>query len=346
VLVEASFEGIIIYDTEMIVDVNQKLLRLFGDDRSEIINKDGLYFVVPEYRDAVTKYIYTGDEQPYEAKGMRKDGSIFPIELQAKAMPYQGREVRVVAVRDITWRKQAEEMLQQAHKELAAKAAELEEMSLTDPLTGMRNRRYLSSVIDKIIAKTHRDYNQRFGVRKGARPVNPDIAFLMLDLDHFKSVNDTYGHEAGDRVLIQLRNILEQVCRETDILVRWGGEEFLIVSRYTNREYVQTITERVREKIEEHPFDIGNHRLIHLTCSIGAASYPFVPEHPNWVNWEQDVAIADKALYMAKISGRNAWVNIMGTETTKPDKLLQRIQYEIESLIESGEIKVAISFLT
>jgi two-component system cell cycle response regulator len=344
-LVEASFEGIIIYDNDRIVDLNQKLLKLFGYERSEILSLDGLPFVTSECRDAVANYIYTGDEQPYEATGIRKDGSSFPIELQARAMPYQGHEVRVVAVRDITWRKQAEEMLRQAHRDLAAKAAELEEMSLTDPLTGMRNRRYLTNVIDTVVAKVHRDYNQRHVISGDGRPVNPDIAFLMLDLDHFKSVNDTYGHEAGDRALIQLRHILDQACRETDILVRWGGEEFLIVSRYTNREYVQTITERIRERVEEYAFDIGDRRTLHLTCSIGATSYPFLPDHPDWVNWEQTVAIADKALYMAKISGRNAWVNIIGTETTRPEKLLPRIQYEIEALVEAGELRVAVSFL-
>jgi diguanylate cyclase (GGDEF)-like protein len=219
----------------------------------------------------------------------------------------------------------------------------LEEASLTDPLTGMRNRRYLLKFIHADIAKVHRDYTDKRLGRFDPLRLNSDIAFLLLDLDHFKSVNDTYGHEAGDRVLKQMREILEKFCRKTDILIRWGGEEFLIEGRHSNRRYIQTIAERIQKAVQEHPFDIGGNRTVHLTCSLGFASYPFLPSHPDSLTWEQVIGLADRGLYAAKMSGRNAYVGIVSTETTSHEKLFQHLQENMTDLINSGELTVVTS---
>jgi PAS domain S-box-containing protein len=116
-LSEATFEGILIHDAGRVIDGNQTLERMFGYQRSEVIGKNLVEFFTPEFRDKVLKWMRTKDENPYEAEGTRNDGSLFPLEVQGKTMPYQGREVRVVAIRDLTWRKAMEEEKARLQKE-------------------------------------------------------------------------------------------------------------------------------------------------------------------------------------------------------------------------------------
>ena len=107
-LSEATFEGIVIHDNGQILEVNQAMEKMFGYSRTDVFGKDVLEFINPEYHQVVTAHIQTRDETPYEVEGIRQDGSIFPIEVQAKILPYQGRDVRITAVRDLTWRKNME----------------------------------------------------------------------------------------------------------------------------------------------------------------------------------------------------------------------------------------------
>jgi len=116
-LSEATFEGILIHDGGEIIDGNEALENMFGYKRAEMVRKNILAFVSPAFRDMVLKAMHSKDESPYEAEGIRKDGSLFPIEIQAKTMPYQERDVRVVAIRDLTWRKAMEEEKAQLQKE-------------------------------------------------------------------------------------------------------------------------------------------------------------------------------------------------------------------------------------
>ena len=118
-------------------------------------------------------------------------------------------------------------------KTLRETQAQLEDASITDALTGLRNRRFLLQHIERDVAMILRHHDNRPG--DGAAPAgsNMDLVFFMVDLDHFKSVNDTYGHSAGDMVLVQMRERLQEVFRESDYLIRWGGEEFLLIARTT-----------------------------------------------------------------------------------------------------------------
>jgi PAS domain S-box-containing protein len=116
-LSEATFEGILIHDEGRIIDGNQTLEKMFGYQRSDVIGKNVLEFITPEFRDNVKKWMSTKDENPYEAEGIMNDGSFFPLEVQGKTMPYQGRNVRVVAIRDLTWRKAMEEEKARLQKE-------------------------------------------------------------------------------------------------------------------------------------------------------------------------------------------------------------------------------------
>jgi PAS domain S-box-containing protein len=112
-LAEATFEGILIHDEGHILEVNQVIEKMFGYYRDEVLGKNALEFVTPEFREIVSEHIRTKDEHAYEAEGVRKDGSIFPVEIQAKAMPYEGRKVRVAAIRDLSWQRAMEEEKQQ-----------------------------------------------------------------------------------------------------------------------------------------------------------------------------------------------------------------------------------------
>ncbi len=160
----------------------------------------------------------------------------------------------------------------------------------TDELTGLVNRRAVLKVIQREIERAMRTQ----------RP----IAFLMYDLDHFKSVNDTYGHTAGDSVLQGIAHIALATFRKIDTVGRLGGEEFLVVLPECNREEAKVAAERLRRAVAANKFVSGHHR-IEITISIGV----FVPKAVNHTFTIQNVLDAtDKALYAAKNGGRNCVV--------------------------------------
>jgi diguanylate cyclase (GGDEF)-like protein len=229
--------------------------------------------------------------------------------------------------------------LAQRNHELQLANGMLEEASLTDSLTGLKNRRYLMTEIDKDIALTERYYVSLEREGKPRSPLQPDFLFLMIDLDGLKGINDTYGHMAGDMALLQMRDILKQVCRKSDTIIRWGGDEFLIVGRSLDLHSAERLAERIRDAVDEHPFELGIGEPMSLSCSVGFAQYPFLPGAPTLIGWEQVVTIADRALYMAKRSGRNAWVAIFGNERTPADDLVQQINDQTKELVEQGVLE-------
>ena len=166
------------------------------------------------------------------------------------------------------------EELADRNRELEGFNEKLEEASLTDSLTGSWNRRYLLQQIPTDVAEIDRHLKlEKDGKEDPAK--GKSLLFLMFDLDGFKELNDTYGHAAGDRVLIQVRKMFLEVCRQSDIIVRWGGDEFLLVGKNTDPVSAENLAERIRTAIEGTPFDIGLDQKFHLSCSIGFAFYPF-----------------------------------------------------------------------
>lgn len=198
----------------------------------------------------------------------------------------------------------------QLTRELESSNRSLQEQSMTDPLTGLRNRRYVYSTIDKDVAAATRAHS----VRAEGRPVpnNSDLVFVMVDVDHFKRVNDTHGHPAGDAVLTQMAEILKGATRGSDAVIRWGGEEFLVVARHANREDAATLAERIRSNVARHPFHIPSGQALSLTCSVGFCAFPVSVDEP--LGWEQAVQLADQCLYLAKGQGRNRWRGHAGLE--------------------------------
>ena len=161
------------------------------------------------------------------------------------------------------------------------------ELSLKDPLTGLSNRRHFRAMLDRTIDMV-------------ARTGDPAL-LLMVDIDHFKKVNDTYGHLAGDRVLQTVGRTLLKCVRPMDTVARYGGEEFAIVLPNCHNYFGGTIAERIRQTLQDLPVDIGQNQEIRITASIGGA---YAPE---WVRstaqlWTER---ADVQLYRAKTEGRN-----------------------------------------
>ncbi|MBL0729888.1 diguanylate cyclase [Piscinibacter sp. HJYY11] len=193
----------------------------------------------------------------------------------------------------------------------------IEEASLTDPLTGLRNRRFLEQQLDADISLCHRRYHEWLKAPEAPLPLDADMAFFLVDIDHFKSLNDTYGHAAGDKVLAEMRGRLQDIFRESDYLVRWGGEEFLVVARETNRAEAERLAERIRVSVGGRPFELAPGVAVTKTCSVGFACLPFLPRDPEALNWLKIVEIADHALYMAKRDGRDRWFGLLANPSTR-----------------------------
>ncbi len=164
--------------------------------------------------------------------------------------------------------------------------AELQSMALTDPLTGLRNRRFLSEHLQDLLPV--------------ARRYKEPLCCTMVDIDHFKQVNDTYGHPVGDEVLLTLAKLMKSSLREADIVGRYGGEEFIIVSPRTDLKAGHLVTERLRKTVENTTFSTAKGDLS-ITISVGFAVYdPANPESAYDL-----IERADTALYAAKNAGRN-----------------------------------------
>ncbi len=222
---------------------------------------------------------------------------------------------------------------------LEHKSRVLEQSSLTDPLTGLRNRRFLAEHIDTAIAASLRRAQDALP----ARTADTDNLFLLVDADHFKAINDNHGHAAGDAVLVEFAARLRAATRESDLLVRWGGEEFLVVARDTDRAHAEELAERVRAAIADKPFVLDDGRRLAVSCSIGLAAMPLVVADPRALAWPEVVELADLALLEAKRSGRNAWVVLHATASTRPQGLLQRVQPSLRNAVAAGELRAVVS---
>lgn len=206
-----------------------------------------------------------------------------------------------------------EEAVAERSEALARANKELEEMSLTDPLTAARNRRFFQATIASDVSQAIRAYSSP-DPTKSRR--NRDIVFYLIDADHFKEINDRFGHDAGDQMLIDLTVRISSAIRYSDVLVRWGGEEFLVVSRFCERKEAATLAARVLSAVAGEPFKIkGAGISLHRTVSIGWAAFPWNVNSPVDLGYEEVLAIADRAMYKAKNAGRNQAIGALPPES-------------------------------
>jgi len=222
--------------------------------------------------------------------------------------------------------------LEEKNIELNQALVSLEKLSLTDQLTGIHNRHFVNKFIDQELSNLQREYFDNKNIKL------PVFGFIMVDADHFKSVNDTYGHDAGDQVLIQLAEILMKTCRGNDWVVRWGGEEFLIVTKFSTRKDVQKLAERIRINIKKHEFVIAKGKSIRKTCSMGISSFPFLKSNSDALTWEQTLNIADCALYAAKNNGRNAWVSLFEKNIEDVELFYESVVNDLSLMIKSKQV--------
>lgn len=223
--------------------------------------------------------------------------------------------------------------LEVANRQLETTNLTLADMSVTDPLTGARNRRYLLQKMEQEAVRVRRS------TREG-----DDVVFVLVDIDRFKTLNDRFGHATGDHVLKQFHRVLLSAVRDSDTIVRWGGEEFLIVARRISRDEATLLVDRVLQMVRDMVFESSDgSRHIRLTCSIGFAAFPFVPWDRGLFTWEQVVDIADHCLYAVKRSGRDGWVGLAAARGLRADSFLSRMRDDVQALASSDEVTVMTS---
>ncbi len=259
--------------------VNQAFCRICGYSWEELLSLTVEDITHPDDThsyESIQQRLKNGEIDTYELEKryIHKNRDIVWVQLTASLLrDDDGKPQRIIKqVQDITRRKQLEQ--------------ELERQAHTDYLTGLANRRHFLDLAGHEVA-----HIRRYG---------GNLSVAMLDLDHFKNINDTYGHQVGDQVLKELASICHRILREVDIVGRIGGEEFAVLFPETDGSEAYEIVERLREAIAANGIRLENGQSLHFTASIGIAS--FVDKD---ASIETLLSRADKALYEAKTSGRN-----------------------------------------
>jgi len=221
----------------------------------------------------------------------------------------------------------------------------LKEASWTDSLTGLKNRRYLDEFIEtevaQVLRRTH-EIEIDSNIDVTTFDITPSLSFMMIDLDGFKLINDTYGHHAGDEALIQVTSIIKRCCRKSDTIIRWGGDEFMIIGSGTAGKSVEKLAERIRKGLVDHQYQLGGGNIGRLSGSIGFALYPFSVLTPNEITWEQVAGIADRGAYAVKENGRNAWVGIKGAKNITSAECSQ-IKHNLDILVKNERVFITSS---
>ncbi|WP_374583368.1 diguanylate cyclase [Pseudoduganella sp.] len=219
--------------------------------------------------------------------------------------------------------------VRQANAQLEVKNLELKAQSSLDPLTSLYNRRHFQEYM-----RTHNQVE-----RRGANGEDIVGALFLMDVDHFKHVNDTYGHAAGDAVLKMIAESLRVALRETDMIVRWGGEEFLAFLPAIPRNGVDEIARRILGCISSQPVPFQDH-LIHVNVSVGFAPFPLAPGGTP-LPWERAVNLVDMALYLAKAHGRNRAYGVRGFENFEQTSM-EAIEQNLEQAWRAGYVDLTL----
>ncbi len=283
-LAEQSLVGIAVVEAGGFLFANPLFAEVFGYSQTELKALPLLATVSDEDAELFGEHLSKClADEPHESllsyKGRKKDGTIIELELSVSRMRTSERDESLTfVVKDVTASKQAE-------REVRALTDRLAELAVRDPLTGLYNRRFMEASLEReVVAATRND---------------APLSVVICDIDHFKAVNDTYGHQAGDEVLQAFASMLKQQCRKSDIACRYGGEEFLVVFPGMQMSMAAEWAERARAAVAEAEIETGGGTL-RITASFGVAGYP-----ANGESWHEVVAASDAALYSAKTGGRD-----------------------------------------
>ena len=251
---------------------NRRAAAMFDVPLQEIVGREApQHWVNLSERGRYLEHVFRyGRMDDFETEMRSANGRTFWARLSGQRLRFGGDDALLAAIVDVTVQRQTHEVLV--------------EQATHDQLTGLFNRRHVEDVLRKELDRAQRH----------ARP----LAVAMLDADHFKNINDTYGHQTGDEVLRAISDRCRRTLRSNDVLGRYGGEEFLIVFPETNLEEAGAVAERLRVAVAESPIQVGDNALA-VTVSIGVASFAAGQD------LEKLFERADSALYAAKQDGRN-----------------------------------------
>ncbi|ARU61104.1 hypothetical protein CBW65_08525 [Tumebacillus avium] len=318
-LSNATFEGIVLTDQGQIVEINQTLCTMFGYEcEREMTGMSAFLLAASESRDLLIENLYSLSNSMLEIVAQRKDGTKFSAELVGTSCMYQGREVRVTAIRDISERKRTQEIINH--------------MALHDTLTGLPNRALFTQHLHEVLEQ--------------AKVSGQQLAVFFLDLDRFKIINDTLGHARGDKLLKAVATRLSRFAGEKGVVARMSGDEFvMLISDFADAAEIEAVAEKVLEKLEQ-PYKIHDYEL-HATASIGVALFPQDGDDPQML-----IKNAETALFRIKDKGSNTYslyapaMNMKGIERLQLENGLRHalerdefvLYYQPRINIETGQI--------
>jgi diguanylate cyclase (GGDEF)-like protein/PAS domain S-box-containing protein len=268
---EAAQAGVAFHDNGIITDCNEAIAKLSGFGVAELIGSSVIQYVAPERREEALENVRRGYELPYESEIIAKDGTRIPVEFEGREMPFEGKVYRLSIIRDIRRRKRSQ--------------ARIDFLAHHDLLTGLPNRALLNDRLDFILGT--------------ARRRGKHAALLFIDLDNFKVINDSLGHDAGDALLKIIAERIPKVLRSVDVVSRHGGDEFLVVlPDLEGGDGAVQVAEKLLATITE-PMEIEG-QSISVSPSIGISVFPRDGTSPREL-----IKNADAAMYLAKERGRN-----------------------------------------
>lgn len=283
-MAEASYDAFVMVNSKGLVSFwSPAAEKLFGWTKEEAVGKEIHDLIAPlEYhKDAkagMKSFAQTGKgavmESVLEFDAVRKDGSRVPVERSVSAFSVNDEYYAVGILRDISERKEFQE--------------ELQLMARTDKMTGLFNRGYFVELAEQEVERT-----RRFG---------HSLSLIMFDADKFKNVNDTYGHDVGDKVLISIANTVKNSVRDIDIVGRIGGEEFTVLLLDTDLNAAKNVAEKIRINIQAQGVTLDDGTEVSFTVSLGISTF-----REEVGSFEEMLKRADGALYEAKNNGRNRW---------------------------------------
>ncbi|ABX33847.1 diguanylate cyclase/phosphodiesterase with PAS/PAC sensor(s) [Delftia acidovorans SPH-1] len=304
---EVTTEAIVMHRDGLIIDGNEALSRLAGYTLDELTGRPILDYICPEFRLYALQYMRSGREDRFDGAIQHKDGHRIPVEIEAKTMPAEGEPYRIVLVRDITLRQLAQERM--------------DFLAQHDQLTQLPNRVRLIQMLRQALSLA--------SVKRRA------LAVLIIDLDHFKTINDSLGHQAGDLLLCEVAQRLRGSVRAHDLVARVGGDEFVVVLT-DDPDPQETETQASHlQRIIEAPCAIDGTPLVISPC-MGIAMYP-----GDGKNAEELLNRAESAMHMAKDSGRRNlqfYAPAQDGQATQAQMLMQ--EQQLRGALERGEFEL------
>jgi diguanylate cyclase (GGDEF)-like protein/PAS domain S-box-containing protein len=302
--------GILIFDRQgLVLKANPAAARIYDLSQEALCQRKiwtlladiSAGHFVDEHSDDDIEQLLPGTDEEREMSGYRGDGTLIPLSVSANSIPFSDRPRRFfVFIRDITEKKRAE--------------AQLYRMARFDGLTGLANRDSFSEILTRELFSHVRQHSA--------------LSVCFIDLDRFKTVNDTFGHEYGDQLLCQVAERLRVCCRESDSIARWSGDEFvLLLPQQNHQRSAITVAEKILASIAR-PFQIHGHQVF-VSCSIGIAQYP-----DDGLDAERLIFCADQAMYQAKSDGKGLF-RFFTPEMN--ERTLQRLKIEQELRIALDE---------